>query len=447
MSRSLLGRLVRVQAWVVVLSCAALAAGVVLASAVVLRSSQDATLTSVHGELCRGIVIEMDEHRVAPVDAAREFFEEARMEQLRFELFGKDGRVLAWTGAEAELPSETPTGCTTLRTRQGGRWRACSDPCSKGGLPLRVAQADALASREARTVVWALLALVPLAAIAGTLFGRRVFRRALFPLQALESAAAAAAPRPGLTLGVHARDREIESLELAFDGLLARLGEALERERRFAQDASHELRTPLTVLRGRLERARSRLAAGEDIDAALDEVRRIDGLVESLLLLARSENIVIPTALVNVCDLARQSAAERARVDGPPSPPPEVLASDEVLVRGSEDLLARVFDNLLENGRKFAGREARLRVHVGEEGDEVVLTVEDDGPGMAPEHRARAFDRFFRAPRDRARVEGTGLGLAVVQSIVLRHGGSVTAGPSPLGGEEIRVRLPRYRAA
>jgi two-component system OmpR family sensor kinase len=444
---SLLGRLVRVQTWVVVLSCAALAAGVVVASAVVLRSSQDATLRSVHDELCRGIVIEMDEHRIGEVDAAREFFEEARMERLRFELLGRDGRLLAWTGAEAEIPLTTAKGCATQETARGARWRLCAEPCGSGGLPLRVAQADALASPEARTVAWTLLALLPLAALAGTLSGRHLFRRALLPLQALESGGGAASPRPGLSLGVGAREREIASLEQAFDGLLQRLGEALQRERRFAQDASHELRTPLTVLRARLERARAHAAAGEDLDGALDEVRRIDGLVESLLLLARAENIAIPMAPVNVCDLARQAAAERARADGPPSPPPEVLASDEVLVRGSEDLLVRVLDNLLENGRKFAGREARLRVHVGEEGDDVVLTVEDDGPGMAPEHRAHAFDRFFRSPSHRARVEGTGLGLAVVQSIVQRHGGTVSTGPSALGGEEVRVRLPRYRAA
>ena len=122
-----------------------------------------------------------------------------------------------------------------------------------------------------------------------------------------------------------------------------------------------------------------------------------------------------------------------------------MLASDEILVRGSEELLARVLDNLLENARKFAGPLANVRVHVGEEGEDVVLRVEDDGPGMAPQHRARAFERFFRSPPDRSRVAGTGLGLAVVLSIVKRHGGTVQLGPSVLGGEEVVVHLPRYR--
>jgi signal transduction histidine kinase len=448
-SQTLLGRLVRVQAWVVVFSCSVLALGVAVASALVLRSTQDANLRSVQRELCRGVVYEMNEHHVDIVSAAREFFEEARMETVRFELFAHDGRQLAWDGAEADLAFTPSSGCGSLVDGSGGRWRACTDVCESTGFVLRASERDALGSTAARTVVWTLLGLLPLAALAGTLYGRAVFRRALLPLQSLERAAASAQPRSGLTLGVHARDREIAGLEQAFDGLLARLDQAMQRERRFTQDASHELRTPLTVLRARLERARAQAAPGgvEDIDGALAEVRRIDGLIESLVLLARADDAAIPMSPVNVCDLARQASAERARTDGAASPAPEVLASDEVLVRGSEDLLARIFDNLLDNARKFAGREARLRVHVGEEGDQVVLLVEDDGPGIAPEHRPRAFDRFFRSPVDRARVEGTGLGLAVVQSIVERHGGSVSTGPSPLGGEEVRVRLPRYRTA
>jgi signal transduction histidine kinase len=446
MSQTLLGRLVRVQAWVVLFSCIVLALGVVVASALVLRGTQDATLRSIQRELCRGVLSEKVEHRTDMVQAAEEFFEEAHMETVRFELLAADGRQVAWAGPDAGMPpAPGPTaGCGSLG---GGRWRACADICGSTGFVLRASERDALGSTAARTVVWTLLGLLPIAALAGTLYGRAVFRRALLPLRALESAAAAAQPRSGLTLGVQARDREIAGLEQAFDGLLARLDQAMQRERRFTQDASHELRTPLTVLRARLERAHAQAGDSEDIDAALAEVRRIDGLIESLVLLARADDAAIPMAPVNVCDLARQASAERARVDGVASPPPEVLASDEVLVRGSEDLLARIFDNLLDNARKFAGGAARLRVHVGEEGDQVVLRVEDDGPGMAPEHRPRAFDRFFRSPVDRARVEGTGLGLAVVRSIVERHGGSVTTGPSPLGGEEVRVHLPRYRTA
>ena len=150
-------------------------------------------------------------------------------------------------------------------------------------------------------------------------------------------------------------------------------------------------------------------------------------------------------APVNLCDIARDPRARGRNWTESATPLPEVLASDEILVRGSEELLARVLDNLLENARKFAGPLANVRVHVDEEGDDVRLRVEDDGSGMAPQHRARAFERFFRSPADRSRVPGTGLGLAVVLPSRKTARDTVQSGPSVLGGEEVVVHLPRYR--
>jgi signal transduction histidine kinase len=124
---------------------------------------------------------------------------------------------------------------------------------------------------------------------------------------------------------------------------------------------------------------------------------------------------------------------------------PEVEAPDEILVRGSEELLARALGNLIENSRKFGGKTARIRIRVRQEDGHGVVTVEDDGPGIAPEHRPLVFDRFFRSPSQRNRVEGSGLGLAVVQAIVRRHGGEVGTRSGVLGGEEVRISLPILR--
>jgi signal transduction histidine kinase len=254
-----------------------------------------------------------------------------------------------------------------------------------------------------------------------------------------------------VTLGVEARPAELAGLEQAFDNLLGRLGEALVREKRFTQEASHELRTPLTILRGRLEYLQQRLAERpelrEETSAALDDLASLDRLVGALLVLARSESAGLPETPVNICDLAREAAARQARADGPASRAPEVDAPDEILVRGSEELLERALGNLVENSRKFAGRDARILIRVWRENDRGVICVEDDGPGIPEALRPFVFERFVRGATDRHRVPGAGLGLAVARAVVLRHGGDIGAGPGSLGGEQVRLSLPLLHAA
>jgi signal transduction histidine kinase len=250
---------------------------------------------------------------------------------------------------------------------------------------------------------------------------------------------------------VGARPAELASLERAIDGLLARVGDALAREKRFTQEASHELRTPLTLLRVRIEHLTQHLAdrpaLGGEAQEALRDVESLDRLVEALLLLARSESAGLPSTPVNLCDIAREAAARQIRALGKDGWTLEVTAPDEILVRGSEELLARAVSNLIENARKFGGDRPRVRVRVLEESGRGVIAVDDDGPGILPELRPLVFERFVRGPAERNRVPGVGLGLAVVRAVAERHGGDVSAGAGPLGGEEIRISIPLLRAA
>jgi two-component system sensor histidine kinase QseC len=171
---------------------------------------------------------------------------------------------------------------------------------------------------------------------------------------------------------------------------------------------------------------------------------------------------------VNLCDVARAAASDIARGaagdtggggagdtgggaagdtgGGAARPPIEVAAPDEVLVRGSEELLERALANLLENAAKYAGPAARVRVEVTAEDGEARISVDDSGPGIPPALRPRVFERFVRGnqPNEAPR-SGAGLGLAVVQAIARRHGGSASTGPSPLGGERVTIRLPLLR--
>ncbi len=111
-------------------------------------------------------------------------------------------------------------------------------------------------------------------------------------------------------------------------------------------------------------------------------------------------------------------------------------------VKGDPDGLRRVVANLAENAARHA--RARVSFSVAEDGDEVLLRVEDDGPGIAPGDRDRVFERFVRLDAARARdAGGSGLGLAIVSELVAAHGGSAVIGDSALGGTVVEIRLPR----
>jgi signal transduction histidine kinase len=316
--------------------------------------------------------------------------------------------------------------------------------CNQGYVMTAITR-DVLYEPTVRRNVGILLVALPVALAIGMALGGLAIGRALRPLDELEKAAARLTASSTLSLGVGARLKELARLERSFDGLLDRLGAALARERRFTQDASHELRTPLTALNARIERlgsARSDDERREHIAAMARELHSLEVLVEALLLLARSEDAPLPRVPVNLCDLARIAARRQAVIDAGAGRPIDVEAPDEVLVRGSEELLDRAIGNVVENARKFAGSAGHIRVRVDAIERRAVVSVGDDGPGIPSEARATVFDRFFRDSAHRHTSNGAGLGLAVVRAIVTRHGGNVSASRSDLGGAELRIEIP-----
>ena len=442
MSRpTLLGQLLRAHTVVVAGTCAFLVLATMGVSALLLRGAQDRTIEANARDAVTGVVLEAREHGIHTRPAALEYLEETRLEGFRLELLDAAGTVLA---ARGDLPGWDPTGLP-LRTGERAaslgraRFRGCALWCAPG-LAVRVVTLDVLHLPAVRRAAAVLLASLPLAAVLGTLVGRALFGRRLSALGRLEAAVAGTQAEEGVAIGVPVETREIATLQESFNGLLSRLGEALSRERRFTQEAAHELRTPLATLRARLERIGT-----PDAAAALSDVEALDRLVDTLLLLARSESAPLPSTPVNLCDLARDVAHRRFLADGDASRRPEVDAPDEILVRGSEDLLARALSNLVDNSRKFGGPAARIVIGVREEGPRAVVSVADDGPGIPEAAADRVFERFFRAPETRGTVDGSGLGLAVVRAVAARHHGSVAARRSALGGAELVLELPSLR--
>ena len=241
---------------------------------------------------------------------------------------------------------------------------------------------------------------------------------------------------------------EVGRLARTMNGMLDRLEEASQRQREFVSDASHELRSPVATLRTELEVA---LAAADDtelraaVERALTSEARLEALLADLLLLASVEESATTGPLEEVALDEVVAADAGRRPDQPvrvvvrgPSP-----ADGSAVVAGRRLQLERVVANLVDN----AARHAAGTVHVGVEVDadrrEVVLAVDDDGPGIPVADRERVFERFTRLDGGRARADGgAGIGLALVRTIVRRHGGSARVADGPLGGARLEVRLP-----
>lgn len=223
--------------------------------------------------------------------------------------------------------------------------------------------------------------------------------------------------------------------------------EARERLRRFVADASHELRTPLATISGYTELHSKGGIGPEEEDKAWSRVQREAGrmrhLVEDLLMLTRlGQTQVLDVARVDLARLARDAADDHSVVD--PDRSVSVSAPDSVIVSGDEQRLHQVVSNLLSNVRAHTPPGTRAMISVADGGDHAVIDVSDTGPGFPAAEIERVFERFYRADPSRSRRSGgSGLGLSIVEAIVVAHGGTVTASNAPHGGARVTVTLPR----
>lgn len=238
-------------------------------------------------------------------------------------------------------------------------------------------------------------------------------------------------------------DDELARLSRTLDAMLGRLAVAFERERAFVDDASHELRTPVTVLRGELELALSDLDDREGVEqslrAALAEAERLSRLAEDLLVLARERagGLAMQSDPVDVHALLERTAGRLAaatglelRVDSP-----------ALVIVGDAARLEQLLANLVTNAAQAGARTVVLCARA--DGGDLLMSVEDDGPGFPAGFAGSAFERFSRADEARTRTTGAGLGLALVAAIAAAAGGSVRAMPSAsLGGACVQARLP-----
>jgi len=285
-----------------------------------------------------------------------------------------------------------------------------------------------------------------------------VVRLGLRPLQQMGQTAGAIAAGD-LSRRVEPADdyTEVGRLGLALNYMLGQIEEAFDerkaseaRLRRFVADASHELRTPLTSIRGYAELfRRGANTRPDDLAKAMQRIEeaaaRMGVLVEDLLLLARLDQ-GRPLEYESV-DLTRVAGAavDDLRVTSPDRTV-RYQSNGAVMVNGDTDRLRQVLANLLENARTHTPPATPIDVSVGYAGDDAVIEVRDEGPGMSAEEAAHAFDRFWRADPSRTRESGgAGLGLAIVSAITAAHGGTAEVDTAPGEGATFRIRIPRDR--
>lgn len=246
---------------------------------------------------------------------------------------------------------------------------------------------------------------------------------------------------------------ELGQLSTTINDLLARLEvafnqreQALEDQRRFVADASHELRTPLTSILGYARMLRSwgldnPEAAREGISAIEDEAERMHVLVESLLRLARGEDLpAIRPEPLDLVDLARDAVQSLHAAE--PDAAITVHAPEEpVIVTADRLTIRQVLGILLDNAIRYGASPEPVEVTIREEGNDTVVEVTDHGPGIEPRHLPRLFDRFYRA--DAARTEpGSGLGLAIAKQVIDQHGGTIAVTSEPGKGTTFTLTLP-----
>jgi signal transduction histidine kinase len=242
---------------------------------------------------------------------------------------------------------------------------------------------------------------------------------------------------------------EVHRLSRTMNAMLDRLEGAVMRQRQFVADASHELRNPVAAMRIDLEAA---LCEGDRADwpevarTVLAAEARVEGLIGDLLVLAAEDEgaVPLPRADVDLLQLAVAEASRRGdhgiQVSSTTSTT-DAAEAERVVVAGSRSQLERALANLVDNAERHA--VGQVRVGVTARDGRAELWVDDDGPGVPPADRDRVFERFTRLDDSRARDRGgTGLGLAVVRSIVARHRGSAWVEDSPLGGARFVIALP-----
>ena len=247
--------------------------------------------------------------------------------------------------------------------------------------------------------------------------------RGLQPLQSLSTEIAARSTNKLDLITLHCIPKEVQALVASLNGLLQRLSHSMDQERRFTADAAHELRTPLAAIKVQAEvalAAQDRQQQDQALHGIIEGINRTTRLSEQLLMLARLDHLAPESQqTVDLAELARQCAARHADSALDKEIDLSVSAAAPFQVRGDPVLLEALIGNLIDNAIRYIQPQGCIEVGIKTEGEHIILSVRDDGPGLSEQDKERVLHRFYRAEGNDA--SGSGLGLSIVERIAQGH--------------------------
>ncbi len=293
------------------------------------------------------------------------------------------------------------------------------------------------------------LILLPTFVLIAILGGFWIAGRALRPIQQLSASAAQIQVGGDLEkrIDLGKGNDELHQLADQFNAMLDRLEAAFQAERQFTSDASHELRTPMAVIMAQCELALEQESSPQECREALQVIRRqgskMSKLIADLLDVSRLEmnaqryaveqlplSQLTEAVCVDMAMLRQQNISLQWQLE------------PDVAIRGNGELIARLLTNLISNAYRYGKENGNILVSLRQEGQQVLLSVQDDGIGIAREEQDKIFRRFYQVDGAHSGA-GTGLGLAMVQQIARFHGGTVSVSSLPGQGSAFTVSLPQ----
>ncbi len=366
------------------------------------------------------------------------------------ELADSGGRELYWSRepGEAHLPASAP-GFTTVIL---GQLRIRVGVFERAGLVLRLGADIREIQGDTSALTVRYLAVLPLLLGSVAFGGWWLARQALEPVRAIATAAEQiTADRLDRRLPVSRTRDEIGRLSTVLNAMFDRLDQSFRQSARFSADASHELKTPLTILRATIEDVLDSPTLSETDRAAigtlLEQTRRLASITESLLLLSRADagRLKLDLADADLCEII-VACTEDAGVlaeDRAITIETELPASLHVHLDAAR--FTQILLNLLDNAVKYNRAAGEVRVTLADGGTNWNLLIGNTGPGIAPAHRARLFERFFRGEHNTGD-RGCGLGLSLARELARAHGGDVELVRSEEGWTEFAISLPKHGA-